>query len=183
MNHTIRISSSTFFRMIQKVILLNMLFLCSAGINARNHEHALGLRGGISSGLEYRYYINQQNSLKLLLSSRDRGLQIHAMYEQHTKGIFDFPKRLTLVYGGGIHAGYESWHRAYYVGHTRITENVSRPLAGIDLLAGLEYPLLLLPFSFGFEVKPYIDFWGKNLVKVQPFDFAFTFKYHFSKPK
>jgi hypothetical protein len=183
MNHTIRISSPTFLKMIQKVILLAILFLYSAGLHARNHEHALGLRGGISSGLEYRYYINQQNSVKLLLSTRDRGLQIHALYEQHTKGIFDFPKRLTLVYGGGIHAGYESWHRAYYVGHTRITENVSRPQAGIDLLAGLEYPLLLLPFSFGFEVKPYIDFWGKNLVKVQPFDFAFTFKYHFSKHK
>lgn len=165
--------------MCQKLIVLLLILTSTIGLNASEKNHAIGLRGGISSGFEYRYHLNQQNSIKFLLSSRDRGLQIHGLYEFHEKGIFDFSKRLTLVYGGGVHAGYESWYRAYYIGHTRYRELASRPFAGIDLLAGLEYPFFILPFSVGFEVKPYVDFWGKNYVRVQPFDFAFTIKFHF----
>lgn len=165
--------------MFKRLIIVSLLLATSYGINAKEKNHALGLRGGISSGLEYRYYLGEQNSIKFLLSWRDRGLQLHGLYEIHAKGLFDFSNQLTFVYGGGIHAGYESWYRSYYIGHTRYTEPVSRPLAGLDLLAGLEYPFIIFPLSVGFEVKPYVDFWGKNFVKVQPFDFAFTFKYHF----
>ncbi|MFZ5430895.1 MAG: hypothetical protein ACOZDD_11740 [Bacteroidota bacterium] len=166
--------------MVRKYLLLILIITGSISANAGDKVHALGLRGGISSGFEYRYYLSSANSVKLLLSTRDRGIQLHGLYEQHANDIFDFSGRLTLVYGGGIHAGYESWNRSYYVGHTRYTESVSRPLAGFDLLAGLEYPFLIFPFSVGFEVKPYVDFWGKNYVRVQPFDFAFTFKFHFN---
>lgn len=162
-----------------KYTLLLLLSVCLTGLQASEKEHAAGVRGGISSGFEYRYYLNQSSSLKLLLSTRDRGVQLHGLYEQHERGFFDFSRRLTLVYGGGIHAGYESWHRAYYIGHTRFSELASRPLAGVDLLAGLEYPFLVLPLSVGFEVKPYLDVWGKNYIRVQPFDFAFTVKFHF----
>jgi hypothetical protein len=165
--------------MCQRPIVILLLLATSFGLNAKERSQAIGLRGGISSGFEYRYYPAEHSSFKLLLSTRNRGLQLHGLYEIHEKGIFDFSKRLTLVYGGGIHAGYESWHRAYYIGHTRYSELASRPLAGLDLLAGLEYPFFIFPFSVGLEVKPYVDIWGKNYVRVQPFDFAFTIKYHF----
>ena len=165
--------------MYQKLIIVALFFAISFGLIAKERNHALGLRGGISSGFEYRYYFGGQNSIKFMLSSRDRGLQLHGIYEMHTRGLFDFSNRITFVYGGGIHAGYESWYRSYYIGDTRYTEPVSRPLAGVDLLAGLEYPFLIFPLSIGFEVKPYVDLWGKNYVRVQPFDFAFTFKFHF----
>jgi hypothetical protein len=165
--------------MCQRLLLIFLLLSVSVGVSAKDKSHALGLRGGISSGFEYRYYLGEQNSIKFLVSSRDRGFQLHGLYEIHAKGLFDFSNRLTFIYGGGIHAGYESWHRAYYIGHTRYTEPVSRPLAGLDFLAALEYPFIIFPFSIGLEVKPYVDFWGKNFVKVQPFDFAFTFKFHF----
>jgi hypothetical protein len=165
--------------MVRKASTILLFTLLIFDLSARNSTHAVGLRGGISSGFEYRYYFDEANSVKLLGSSRNKGLQLHAMYEQHSKGVFNFSKRLVLFYGGGIHAGYESWNKTYYVGHTRITEPVSRPLAGIDLIAGVEYPFFLLPVSLGFEVKPFVDFWGKNFVRVQPFDFAFTAKFHF----
>lgn len=165
--------------MYQKLIIVALLLTITFGLNAKERNHALGLRGGISSGFEYRNYLGEQNSIKFLLSSRDRGLQLHGLYEIHTKGLFDFSNRLIFVYGGGIHVGYESWYRSFYIGHTRYSEPVSRPLAGIDLLAGLEYPFIIFPLSVGLEVKPYVDFWGKNYVRVQPFDFAFTFKFHF----
>jgi hypothetical protein len=166
--------------MVRKYTLLILLLTGFITSNARDKEHALGVRGGINSGFEYRHYLSSANSLKLLLSTRDKGIQLHGLYEQHANDVFDFSRRLTLVYGGGIHAGYESWNRSYYIGHTRYTERVARPLAGIDLLAGLEYPFLILPFSVGFEVKPYVDFWGKNYIRIQPFDFAFTIKFHFN---
>lgn len=104
--------------MYQKLIIVALLLATAFGLKAKERNHALGLGGGISSGFEYRYFLNDQNSLKFLLSSRNKGLQLHGLYEFHEKGIFDFP-------------------------------------------------------------KPYVDFWGKNYVRVQPFDFAFTVKLHF----
>lgn len=165
--------------MIRKILILIVLSIVSTAIHSKERAHALGIRGGVSSGFEYRYSPNETSSFKFLLSSRNSGFQLHGMYELHQKGIFDFPNRLTLFYGGGIHAGYESWYRSYYVGHSRLTELASRPLAGFDLLGGVEYPFLILPLSVGIEVKPFVDFWGKNYVRVQPFDFAFTLKFHF----
>ncbi len=90
-----------------KRFLILVLVLFAALISkAQGYQHAIGLRGGLSSGFEYRFYSDDENSYKLLLSARDRGLQLHALKEFHQYDLFDFSENLVFFYGFGIHAGY-----------------------------------------------------------------------------
>lgn len=146
---------------------------------AQGYQHAIGIRGGISSGFEYRFYTDEYNSYKILLSTRDRGLQLHALKEFHRFDLFDFSEQLVFFFGAGVHAGYETWDVVHYNYDTRWYSNRTSAIAGIDGLVGLEYVFYEIPLSIGLEAKPYIDLFGRETLDIQPFDFAFTIKYLF----
>jgi len=163
-----------------KRILLLLLLLASAGLlRAQDYRHAIGLRGGLSSGFEYRYFFDDVNSMKFLLSSRDRGLQLHGLYEFHQRGLFSFSEQMTFFYGAGLHAGYERYDVRVAHNNTFWLETRTKPIVGLDGLAGLEYTFYEFPLSVGLEVKPFFDVGGRRNFDVQPFDFAFTIKYLF----
>lgn len=164
----------------KKLFIVAIFLLTILVSNAQGYQKSLGLRGGLSSGLEYRYYINDENSYKLLLSTRDRGLQLHAMKEFHRYDLFYFSEQLVFLFGAGIHTGYQTWDVVHLVDFNKLWFSThSAFIAGVDGLAGLEYVLYEIPVSLGVEVKPYLDLFGREIVKVQPFDFAFTVKYLF----
>lgn len=164
----------------KRFLILAIILLPAIVSNAQGYRQALGLRGGLSSGFEYRYYTYDESSYKLLLSTRDRGLQIHAMKEFHRYDLFDFSEQLVFFFGAGIHAGYQSWDVIHYRDcKTRWYSTRTAFIAGADGLAGLEYILYEIPVSLGIEVKPYLDLFGRDFAKLQPFDFAFTVKYLF----
>ncbi|MDR2910551.1 MAG: hypothetical protein LBV47_04185 [Bacteroidales bacterium] len=164
-----------------KRFLILAIFLLSVFVsNAQGYRHNLGLRGGLSSGFEYRYYASDESSYKILLSTRDRGLQLHALKEFHRYDLFDFSEQLVFVFGAGIHAGYQTWDVMHLLAYDRLWYSINTAfIAGIDGLAGLEYILYDAPVSLGVEVKPYIDLFGRETIKIQPLDFAFTIKYLF----
>ena len=166
----------------KKFVLI--LFLGLSGIisQAQGNSQAVGIRGGITSGFEYRAFTNDFVSYKLLLSTRNRGIQLTGMKEFHSPGIFDFSEQVNFIYGFGVHVGYERWNAydpreglygPYYY------EKRTGPIAGLDGLAAVEYNFLDVPLSLGFEVKPYFNLFGKNFFQLHPFDFAFTIKYVF----
>lgn len=163
-----------------KRFLILAIFLLPALLsNAQGYRHNLGLRAGLSSGIEYRYYTSDENSYKILLSTRNRGLQLHALKEFHRYDLFDFSEQLVFLFGAGIHAGYQTWE-VRHVSYNRLRYSSNTAfIAGIDGLAGLEYILYDVPVSLGVEVKPYLDLFGREIIKIQPFDFAFTIKYLF----
>jgi hypothetical protein len=163
----------------KRFLIVLALLLPSSFIWAQGFNHAVGIRGGLSSGFEYRFYTDDENSYKLLLSARDRGLQLHALKEFHRYDIFDFTEQIVFYYGAGIHAGYESWDKVHYEYDTRWYSTRTAVLAGIDGLAGLEYVFYDVPLSLGLEVKPYLDVFGREMFDIQLFDFAFTIKYLF----
>jgi len=160
------------------LIGLALLFSVSV-LRAQDYNKAVGLRGGLSPGFEYRFYTGDTDSYKLLLSWRDQGLQLHALKEFHRYDLFDFSEQLVFVYGAGVHAGYESWHEPRYYNDTRWFTTKSAMIAGVDGLAGVEYVFYEIPLSVGLEVKPYFDLFGREVFDVQLFDFAFTIKYLF----
>ena len=163
----------------KKFILLFTLFLSAILSDAQGFKHAIGIRGGISSGFEYRFYTDDSNSYKFLLGTRNHGVQLHALKEFHRYDLFDFSEQLVFFYGAGIHAGYESWDEVHYLNNTRWYDSRTALIAGLDGLAGVEYVFYEVPVSVGFEVKPFFDVFGKNSFRIQPFDFAFTIKYLF----
>lgn len=145
----------------------------------QGYSQAAGIRAGWSSGLEYRFYTDDSNSYKFLLSGRNRGLQAHVLKEFHQYDRFSFSNQLVFVYGFGIHAGYERWNEWYVAPGRSWYGTRSSFIVGGDGLAGLEYIFDELPISTGIEVKPYFDLLGKNPFRVNLFDFAFTVKYLF----
>lgn len=147
-------------------------------------DQALGIRGGLSSGFEYRVFTDDLNSYKVLLSTRlfEQGMQLTGLKEFHVLDAFDIGEDLSFVYGLGAHFGFESWYVDDFdvnfpgtIYHHRKTG----PIAGLDGLAAIEYTIPQFPFVVGLEVKPYFNLFGKNFIQFQPFDFAFTVKYTF----
>jgi hypothetical protein len=143
-------------------------------------EKAIGIRGGISSGFEYRVFSGKTTSYKALLSGRKHGVQLTGMKEFHNPDAFNFDDGFSFIYGFGAHAGFESW---YVDNHSDIDvwrrERHSGPVAGLDALAAVEYTIPQIPLVVGIEAKPYFNLFGENFFQLQPFDFALTVKYTF----
>jgi len=160
-----------------------LTFLAISGFS-QGPQKAVGIRGGISSGFEYRVFSGEQSSYKVLLSTRKQGLQLTGMKEFHMPEAFEFNEDLSFVYGFGAHVGFESWYvDRYYFDSQDVndwySERKSGPIAGLDALAAVEYTIPQIPLVVGIEVKPYFNLFGKNFFQLQPFDFAFTVKYTF----
>ena len=163
----------------KRFLFLLLIFIIGKAAFAQGFHQAVGIRAGWTSGFEYRIFTDDYNSYKFLLSTRDRGIQFHAFKEFHRYDLFDFTDQLTFVYGGGAHVGYQRWDERYYNYNTSYYRTRTSLIAGIDLLAGLEYTFYEVPVSVGFEVKPFFDLWGRNFFESNIFDFAFTAKYLF----
>jgi hypothetical protein len=161
-------------------IFFILLFLV-AGITAhgQGYHQAVGIRGGLSSGFEYRYFTDDLNSFKVLLSTRDNGIQLHGFKEIHTYDLFDFAYQLVFFYGAGAHVGYEQWDEVRYLNNSRWFDTKTSFIAGLDALLGVEYVFDAAPVSLGLEVKPYFDLFGRRNFDLQLFDVAFTVKYLF----
>lgn len=163
-----------------KRYLILFIFLFSVHfIFAQGFNQALGIRAGWSAGFEYRLFTNDENSYKLLLSSRDRGFQLHALKEFHRYYMFSFTDQLVFIYGAGLHVGYERWDVRHYRENFSWYDTRTSLIAGLDGLAGVEYVFYEVPISLGIEVKPYFDLFGRKTFDLELFDFAFTVKYLF----
>ena len=163
----------------KQLLLFSAILFFSNVITAQDYNQAVGIRGGLSAGFEYRFHTGDTDSYKLLLSWRDRGLQLHGLKEFHRYDLFDFSEQLVFFYGAGLHAGYESWDEPHYYNNDRWFTTRSSIIAGLDGLAGVEYVFYEIPLSVGLEAKPYFDLFGREMFDVQLFDFAFTIKYLF----
>lgn len=146
---------------------------------AQYSEEAIGIRGGVTAGVEYRFYTDNNISYKFLLGTRDNGLRLHAMKEFHQYELFNFTDQLVFYYGFGVHLGYQRWDKYYVSYNSSWTEEKTALVAGADALAGVEYQFYSAPVSIGMEVKPYVDVFGRDVFDVTFFDMAFTVKYFF----
>ena len=163
----------------KRFLVIALLAISSQFVSAQGYKQAIGVRAGWSSGFEYRFYTDDSNSYKLLLSGRNRGFQVHALKEFHQYDLFSFSDQLVFIYGFGIHAGYERWNEWHATPSRSWYDRRSSLIVGGDGLAGVEYIFDEFPISAGFEVKPYFDLLGEEPFRVNFFDFAFTVKYLF----
>jgi hypothetical protein len=161
-------------------IVFTILFLSLSIASGQGYNQAAGIRASWHSpGLEYRYYTSDVNAFKSLLSFRDRGLQLHGFAEFFRYDLFPFSHQLLFYYGFGAHAGFESWDEKEYRDEVLWYDTRSSFLAGLDGLAGLEYVFYEIPVSAGIEIKPFVDFLGRDGFDIKVFDLALTVKYLF----
>lgn len=163
----------------KQFLIATILLLFTAPVFAQDFKQAVGVRAGLTSGFEYRVYSNELNSYKFLIGSRERGVIAHAIREFHRYELFDFTDQLNVVFGAGLHVGYERWDQQYVTYNSVYYQTRTAFIAGLDGLAGLEYMFREVPVSLGIEAKPYFDLFGRTMFDIQVFDFAFTAKYHF----
>lgn len=164
------------------IILFGLLFSLALTGFSQDGNKAVGIRGGLSSGFEYRVFTDDLNSYKVLLSTRRHGLQLTGLKEFHRPDVFDAGEELSFVYGVGAHVGFESWDKYYredFYPYLRYSERRTGPIAGLDALAGLEYAIPTIPLVAGIEAKPYFNLFGEDFFDLEVFDFAFTLKYTF----
>ena len=161
-----------------KRIILLLIMVFPLWTSAQLFDRAIGIRGGITSGFEYRMYTDDANSFKILLGIND-GLRIHGFKEFHRYDLFTFTDQLIFFYGAGIHGGYENWDEFYTKDNISWYENQTAFVMGVDGLVGLEYMFYEVPLSVGLEAKPFLDIFGQHMFHFEPFDFAFTLKYLF----
>ncbi|HET6556897.1 MAG TPA: hypothetical protein VFG54_06250 [Prolixibacteraceae bacterium] len=163
-------------------IIFGLLLCATLAGFTQGANRAVGIRGGLSSGFEYRVFSEEQGSYKVLLSTRKDGLQLTGLKEFHRPNVFDAGPEVSFIYGVGAHVGFESWYVDRYHPNAPYdwwSAKRTGVIAGLDALAGLEYTIPTLPLVAGIEAKPYFNLFGKNFFDIQPFDFAFTLKYVF----
>lgn len=162
-----------------RFLLILVLLMFSVSGFSQEFKQSVGFRAGLTSGFEYRIFSDDINSYRFLLGTHDRGMVVNVLREFHKPDLFEFSDQLVFVYGAGIHVGYERWDEMYYSYNTSYYRTRTAFIAGLDGLAGLEYTFYEVPITLGLEVKPYFDFFGRDMFGIQPFDFAFTARYNF----
>ena len=113
----------------KQIYALLILFLLAIPVFSQGPEKAIGIRGGLSSGFEYRVFSSEQSSYKVLLSTRKQGLQVTGMKEFHVPYTFDFNEEVSFIYGFGAHVGFETWNVVRYY-DTYPTTNISNAKPG-----------------------------------------------------
>ncbi|MBN1924342.1 MAG: hypothetical protein JW798_00775 [Prolixibacteraceae bacterium] len=162
------------------LFLLLILTLGLATVKAQKFERAVGIRLGHSSGIYYDVEKEDLSTLRFMITFREGGDQFIAMKYFHNYSFDKLPENFSIYYGYGIHAGYTKWEQ--YIQneeHGYYWEKISAPVIGLDGLIGVSYDFRRIPLSITCDLKPYFDFWGKNIFKAVPLDFAFGVNYSF----
>ncbi len=119
---------------------------------SQEYNNAIGLRGGIFSGISFKHFVGQNTAIEGILDSRWHGFQVIGLMEHHND-ISDLDG-LRWFYGYGGHIGF---YDGYY---TTWGENTNYTLIGIDGIIGLEYLFKDIPVSISLDWKPYINLTG-----------------------
>jgi len=172
MNHMI------FLKRISKPFLLLAIgfVLTFSDSMAQNYNTGLGLRLGSFNGVTVKHFLNSENALEGLLSTRWDGFLITGLYEyQNSLGIDEAPTFDWFI-GGGAHIGF--WNVDAYPDKYKPDFDGGIPIIGLDFVIGLEYTFEEAPFSLSLDWKPgfnifgYSHWWGDGA--------AFSARYTFN---
>lgn len=152
------------------LIGLTLVLVMFSAAEAQDYKNAIGLRGGLFSGITFKHFVSDRAALEGLLETRWSGLGITGLYEIHANA-FDVD-RLNWYYGGGAHIGFYDSNKTGWG-----TAGTSYSVIGLDGILGMEYNISEIPINISLDWKPavhiigYSDFW--------PEGFALSIRYTF----
>ena len=168
-----------------KYFLVTLTIIITFSIDAQQlYEKSAGVRLGHTSGVTYKKFFTENEAIELTLSGRNDGTQFHAIYQFHEPMELAFNDRFYIHYGIGGHIGYEKFDDLAKVlsnaeGTEFIYEERSFYVMGVDVDLGVEYRWLEVPVTFGFDLKPYLNFIGMRHSRTKFWDAAISLKYVF----
>jgi hypothetical protein len=164
-------------------VLISILVLSAFTARAQYMKNAIGVRDGLSQGITYQHFYQEDRDLKLLLSFRDNGIQLTALLQRYEPTMLRFGESFYFYYGFGMHAGLTRSHHILWPYVTPdIDRNLpirTRPVIGADGIAGIEFRIYTVPLAIGLEYKPFFDLFGHRMFRLALGDIGFTIKYHF----
>lgn len=166
-----------------KYTVLVFFLLFGQGLMAQYMKHAIGVRGGVSNGVSYQFFYQEDRAAGALLSFRDNGLQLTAMLICMEPLRLHGADQFFVYYGAGLHAGFtRNQSFLWYLGGRNEGEDPHtsmRPVIGADGVLGIEYQIYTIPISFAVDYKPFFELFGHRIFRLSMGDLAFTLKYRF----
>ena len=137
-------------------IFLSAFFLCLTS-HAQNYrspfKSAIGLRAGIYSGVSYKQFLKQNNSIEILGQTRFEGILLTGLYEWNYH-LFDNPNFNGFL---GLGAHLASYGSGKFENRSGVPYQDNVLNFGIDGIAGVEYIFEDAPLTFGLDIKPFVD--------------------------
>ncbi|MBI9068341.1 MAG: hypothetical protein JEZ09_13690 [Salinivirgaceae bacterium] len=121
---------------------------------SQEYENAIGLRGGLSTGITARHFLTKNTSVEGIAASRWSGFNITGLYEIYQYRAFDV-KRLNWYYGGGAHIGFWNGNNVSW-----LDDNKDYTILGIDGIIGIEYNIKEIPVNISVDWKPAFNLIG-----------------------
>lgn len=163
-----------------KHILIIILVFFSINLLAQNYERALGIRVGLTSGVEYKKFINYDTAIEGLISFQRGGTQFTYLRVYHHPIMLFMEGTVLFYYGFGGHFGYTRWsNKKYYINGYTYRRRVTAFNLGIDANIGVEYQFPDNPFVLSFDYKPYYEVSMPQDFNTNNYDFAISLKYSF----
>ena len=159
------------------LIAFVLLFLLNVKIlTAQGYTNAIGLRGGVFSGITGKHLMTPDKAIEGIFSTRWRGFNLCGLYELYKPT--SFLENLYWYYGAGAHIG--SYRRYSYYDEADSARAYPGNLTtlGLDGILGLEYKLHEIPFVVSVDFKPTLDFISGGGFF---FDAALSARYYFSR--
>lgn len=130
------------------LIIIVVVLFCNTNMNAQVYNNAIGLRGGFSSGINFKHFLSGENAFEVILATDYDGFLITGVYQRHTTA-FDTPG-LQWYYGAGGRIGFYD----------------DNSILGIVGVVGLDYKIEDVPISLALDVMPRIHIIGNDLMQM-----------------
>ncbi len=159
--------------------ITTFLFL-AVQVSGQDFMRSAGFRGGLTSGLSFRGYLNPELAYEGLMSFRDKGLQFTVLRQHFEPALWNISDGFFVTYGYGGHLGFtNSITHTHLFRRVHYPEKEFSPLVGLDGYLGIEYHFPGIPIQVGLDYKPFMEMSLFRYFQMSAWDLAFTLKYKF----
>lgn len=136
----------------KKVLITLALLTITYFVNSQSYGNAIGLRGGVGSGVTYKHNFGSSVMGEAILYARSNVANITVLAEKYEP--LEWGAGWFWYYGAGGHIGSYTY---------KIDErNETNTTIGVDGILGLEYAFMAVPINASLDWKPEFNFFGYN---------------------
>jgi len=118
---------------------------------AKNYDKAIGIRGGLLSGISYKQFISSDNALEFYVTGNKHTLYLAGEYEFYNNTKYS---SLDWYYGGGIYSSF------YEHDSSEKSEINGGMVIGVNGILGIEYNFKKIPLNISLDWNPSVNLVG-----------------------